>query len=727
MKRILLSLSLLTLTLQANSQTQIVNSDFEQWENLTTDNIEPLNWNSFKTASGTWNSQGAKQVDRSSVKRPGSLGNYSARIWTRRIYVPFIVDVNANGNLTLGQIEMGSTTATDPANYNYTKQSDANFSETFTDTPDSMVVWVKYKPVNPGAGNTGKISCVIHKSLASGNFKDPNDVSGSNVVAKAIDAINYNGGNWQRISLPFTYTGNTGPGFIITTLTSCYTPGGGDYGDTLLIDDLQLVYVPKASFTASGASVCAGSSLNFTSTSTNYPTSYSWNFGDGTPVSTTQNPAHQFATAGTYNVTLTVTNQWGSTTSLATTITVNALPNASLSYAQTAYCPVDADPVPTATNSGVFTSTAGIVINSSTGAIDLSASTPGTYTVTNTYTGTCTNTGTTSITINPPANASFSYPSNTICVGGANETPSVTDPGTFSALPSGLVFANTTTGEINVAGSTPGTYAITYNATGTVACPTSGSSSTVNITITSSPDATFTYTQTAYCVDATDPAPVFGVGANGGVFSSTTGLNINSNSGVIDLSASTAGTYTVTNTIAASGACPTVSGTYNVTVNALPNVTLAALTDVCIYHNAFTLTGGTPVGGTYTGTGVNAGSFNPATAGLGTKTITYSYTDANNCSNTATNTILVDECLGLEDNAFSAVSVYPNPTDGKLTLSGLSEETAFKVISVSGQVVLNGNVSNTADTIDLSVFENGIYLIQLTQGQAIQTIRIIKK
>jgi PKD repeat protein len=730
MKKIVLSLSLLTLTLQASAQTQIGNSNFEAWENIGQNSVEPQNWNSFWTADiGSFIGSGlvqGKQVDRSTLVRPGSSGTYSARIWCRSIF-----SIPANGNLTIGRINAGSATANDiNSNYNKTVLGDATFSESFTDTPDSLIVWVRYKPANTGAGHEARISCVLHTNVA---YQDPTHVSNM-TTTKAIAEYNIPyvaGSPWRRISIPFDYTTATGPtAYILTTLTTNKTPGVGTVNDSLFVDDIELVYVPKAAFTASVNNICPNETVDFTNTSTNYPTSYSWDFGDGSPLSTLQNPSHTYTNPGTYNVTLTATNQWGSTTSVttvATTITVVTPPDASLSYAQATYCPADTDPVPTTTNAGTFTSTSGLIINSSTGAVDVSASTPGTYTVTNTYTGTCTNSGTTTITINPPANSSFAYPSNTICAGGANETPTVTDPGTFSATPAGLVFANATTGEINVSGSSVGTYTVTYDATGSAACPTSGSSSSVNITITTNPDASFTYAQPAYCTDATDPSPVFGAGANGGIFSSTAGLTINSNTGEIDLSASTAGTYTVTNTIAASGSCPMVDETFSITINALPNVTLANFTDVCVYNPAFALSGGTPTGGTYSGTGVSAGNFNPSTAGVGIETITYSYSDVNGCSNTATSTINVEECLGLNETEMAVISVYPNPTNGKLTLSTISGNAAYKIVSVSGQVVLSGEVSNSSNTIDIASFENGIYVLQLAQEQGIQTIRIVKK
>jgi len=51
--------------------------------------------------------------------------------------------------------------------------------------------------------------------------------------------------------------------------------------------------------------------VQFTDTSTNAPTSWSWSFGDG-GTSTAQNPSHQYTSAGTYSVSLTAANAAGS-------------------------------------------------------------------------------------------------------------------------------------------------------------------------------------------------------------------------------------------------------------------------------------------------------------------------------------------------------------------------------------------------------------------------------
>ncbi|WP_440945625.1 PKD domain-containing protein [Methanosarcina sp. T3] len=70
---------------------------------------------------------------------------------------------------------------------------------------------------------------------------------------------------------------------------------------------------PVASFSASPASGEAPLTVSFTDQSTGSPTSRKWNFGDGTH-STAEKPVHRYSKAGSYSVTLTVSNEKGSNT-----------------------------------------------------------------------------------------------------------------------------------------------------------------------------------------------------------------------------------------------------------------------------------------------------------------------------------------------------------------------------------------------------------------------------
>ncbi len=70
---------------------------------------------------------------------------------------------------------------------------------------------------------------------------------------------------------------------------------------------------PVASFTSTPASGEAPVDVNFTDTSTGDITGHSWDFGDGSG-SSVANPSHTYTSAGTYDVSLTVTGPGGSDT-----------------------------------------------------------------------------------------------------------------------------------------------------------------------------------------------------------------------------------------------------------------------------------------------------------------------------------------------------------------------------------------------------------------------------
>jgi len=167
-------------------------------------------------------------------------------------------------------------------------------------------------------------------------------------------------------------------------------------------------------------------------------------------------------------------------------------------------------------------------------------------------------------------------------------SPEINPAAVFTVVPGSLTpataaFANTTCGHngtIVVTGLVSGD---TY--TFDIADP-NGCTITATGTVIGSGTVTLSYPQTAYCQDEQDPTPSL-VGNAGGTFSSTPGLIINGSSGVIDLSASTPGTYTVTYT-GIGAFCPPVD-TYTLTINALPVVIGGADQTVCA-GDAVTLT-----------------------------------------------------------------------------------------------------------------------------------------
>jgi Secretion system C-terminal sorting domain len=186
--------------------------------------------------------------------------------------------------------------------------------------------------------------------------------------------------------------------------------------------------------------------------------------------------------------------------------------------------------------------------------------------------------------------------------------------------------------------------------------------------------------------------------------------------------------YTVT---ATSGTCTgTAVGT--VTVNPLPTVSFTPFaTPVCDNASAFTLTGGSPAGGIYSGTSVSAGMFNPS-VGMGMYLITYTYSDINTCTNSDTATVTVDLCSGIVSNGSYDVSLYPNPTNGMLNISinnANFSEMKISILDVQGKVVYNSLESNVTNEykkeIALSDIAKGIYYIKFTSTNGVTVHKLI--
>jgi len=109
---------------------------------------------------------------------------------------------------------------------------------------------------------------------------------------------------------------------------------------------------------------------------------------------------------------------------------------------------------------------------------------------------------------------------------------------------------------------------------------------------------------------------------------------------------------------------PAPSSPVTQTVNPLPSVSFTSCFDTIttVTAQAFKLKGGVPIGGTYSGPGVNSttGYFTPSIAGAGVKTITYSYQNTYSCIDVRTRSIIVQAAP-----AFSCGQLLTDIRDGK--------------------------------------------------------------
>jgi hypothetical protein len=403
-------------------------------------------------------------------------------------------------------------------------------------------------------------------------------------------ATNNTGFNWSvSNSAAGTIDSNTG---VMTWANGFYgtvdiilTVNGCDGSSTMIHRTVNITQLPDAVIAYAGSPFCK-SLASVGVTRTGSPGGVFSASPEGLKIDAAGTIYPAESAPGIYMVSYTIASAGGCGVVTATaSVTIKALPVATFNYTDSPYCFNATDPTPTLSAGGVagtFTSSpVGLVfLNTSTGQVDVSASIPGSYTITNTIVspdgcGTVTATGT--ITITGQKSASFTYQGTPFCSNEANPFP-VYAPGAiagnFSASPSGLKFVNTHTGEVDLSKSAAGTYTVVNTIAAADGCGIVTASS--SITITKMPVATFSYSGSPYCSNEANQSPVFAVGASAGNFtSSPAGIEfVSQSTGQINISASLPGNYTIINTIAASNGCGVVTATYPITILQRPTLTV---------------------------------------------------------------------------------------------------------------------------------------------------------
>ena len=424
------------------------------------------------------------------------------------------------------------------------------------------------------------------------------------------------------------------------------------------------------------------------------------------------------STPGTYTVTYTIAASGGCPSVTATTsITITALPAATINYAGNPYCSNagTATVTRTGTAGGTYSAApAGLTLNAATGNVTLGTSTPGTYTVTYTIaaSGGCPAvTATTSITITALAAATINYAGSPYCTSSGTATVTRTGiaGGTYTATPAGLTL-NATTGDVTLATSAAGTYTVTYTIAASGGCP--AVTATASITVTAANAATISYAGTPYC-SSVPSAPVTRTGAAGGTYTAApAGLTINASTGTVTPNTSIPGTYTVTYSMVASGGCPAATATTSITITQAPNMIIFyAGTPYCSNAGTATVTRFGTAGGTYSATPagltINAttGAVTLGTSTPGTYTVTYSVT-VPGCGTTITTTTVTITAAPNATISYAGSPYCSNGGTAAVTQTG----TAGGTYSSTAGLTLNA----TTGAVTLGTSIPGTYTVTYT-------------
>ena len=472
---------------------------------------------------------------------------------------------------------------------------------------------------------------------------------GSSFDRTVCGIVQYLSGNWET-PVPNTATGSDPyqRGRVLSGVS------GGTFG----VLDLNASVNLSPPVAASNSPLCVGQMLNLTLTSAAVSgATYQWSKQGGgfTPPAGPAASINNVQTGDAGNYLLTLTKYGCDYTSTAVNVVVHPLP----------VCNILGDSAVCSNNNGFQYSAPANMSSyawsiSGNGAISspangqnvtVNSGNAGSFTLTLTITDAngCSSTCEKQVIVRARPTGSISG-DTIICPGqSAQLTIVVTGAGPWSGTLSGGTQFGGSTSPITVTVTPNGTTTYTINTLFDTYCPATANDLSGSATVTIDMLQVFEVTGGgAYC-DGGDGVAVGLSGSETGVTyqlyvnGNPTGSPVNGTGSAISFgNQTTAGTYTVIATRTSTNCTAGMTGSVAVTINPLPVVTLVLGDDeATVTETSVLLTGGAPPGGSYSGPGVSGNTINPFLAGIGMHTITYTYTDNNGCSNSATDIFTV--------------------------------------------------------------------------------------
>ena len=233
----------------------------------------------------------------------------------------------------------------------------------------------------------------------------------------------------------------------------------------------------------------------------------------------------------------------------------------------------------------------------------------------------------------------------------------------------------------------------------------------VNLVVTPLQSAAFTYGSIQYCKDAANPTVILPTGSVIGQFTATpAGLSIDASTGTINLAASTAGDYVITNTLPAIGGCGIVTAIFNV------KITEPIIAEFNFGTGKYCKDGGT-VTPIFSNPNAGPGTFTATPAGLAINPTTGAIDLANSDAGTYQVTNTIPAAGGCQADINFAEVIVTEPATGSI-----SYETPFCKSAASGEVIgtfTPGGVFTAASGLSIDATTGTINPVTSTPGDYI--------
>jgi len=512
-------------------------------------------------------------------------------------------------------------------------------------------------PLAPGAMTTIPVCFTVDAGF-SGSITNTVEISGSHDTnGNALPDIDSNPDNTNNeTNVQDNVINQSGPNF-------------DEDEDDHDIATISVAAIPDCSL-SSNSPICEGQNISLSENGGDAET-WSWSGPNGF-TSSNQNPTISNATtaaSGIYTVTIT---EKGVSNTCSVDVIVHPSPTVTLAAAGPFCTNASSATLDGAPTGGTYSGTG--ITSASAGTFDPSSAGVGTHTITYSFTDAngCTGSATRDIVVTQQP--SVSLPSaGPLCI----SEPSIT----LNGMPSGGTYSgtgitNATNGVFDPATAGAGTHTVTYTYSDGNGC---SGSATTDIVVNTPPTVTLSPAG-PFCADD-NPLNLVGAPA-GGTFS---GMGITDGSvGSFDPGVAGVGTHTVTYSFTDANGC-THTDSKNIVVNGIPNVTADPAGPFCLDDASATLAG-SPTGGSWSGTGItgaSTGTFNPAVAGVGSHTITYTLVDANGCESSDEVTIVVNPLpmvmlapAGPLCSSSDAVTLNGTPSGGTFSGTGITSASA---------------------------------------------------